>query len=137
MKTEHKTTIPNQIYAKLESKYKVTLTRKENRLPDNATHLYEPDVIVWDKKGLNILKIIEIECDPIRKSIIGAPILADYCLALRQQSTKPEFYFIIYDENGIKQIKDFKARIKVIGHYIKHIQTPIIGTPDQIYAQLV
>lgn len=94
MKAEHRTIIPNRICRKLEKKYKVTLTRKENSLPDFDTHLYEPDVIVWDKKGSVILKIIEIECDPVRKSIVGAAILADYCLKFRKQLVKPDFYFL-------------------------------------------
>lgn len=136
MKAEHKTIIPEEIKRILKKKYNVTSTRNVNRLPDSKTHLYEPDVIVWDRNEEVIRKIIEIECDPVRKSIVGAAILADYCLKFRKQLVKPDFYFIVYGENGIKQLKDFQARIKVIKAYIKYIQEPIVGGTKKIYGLL-
>jgi hypothetical protein len=93
----------------------------QNYLPDRERHWYQPDVILRDKKG-EIRYIIEIENDPVRKALVGASVLADYSLAQFRQKAKPRLIFVIYSEIGIKQIKNFKEKLKIAGKYCKQLK---------------
>lgn len=90
------------------------------RLPNSQNGIYEPDIVLKDKNGTRIRFIIEIEKDPMRKSIVGAAILADY--SINQIQTNPaELIFIIYDPKGISQIHNFKQRITIVKPYCNNI----------------
>lgn len=136
------TTIENRF----SEKYTVLTSSKkqETDLPIKGQKiLYRPDVILRDKKSDRIEYIIEIETDPVRKSIVGACILADYCVGIDQLGQKPRLFFIIGNKfsdsgrKGLKQLPHFQRRGIVAEKYIKNIQLPIIiDTEEKIVSEI-
>jgi len=94
---------------------------RQNYLPDKERHLYQPDVIVYDKKG-RIKYIIEVENDPMRKALVGACILADYSIAELKQRLKPKLIFVVYNEKGIRQMHNFTAKIIIAKEYCLYLR---------------
>ena len=92
----------------------------KNQLPDSERHWYEPDVVVRDQSK-NIIYIIEVENDPVRKALVGAAILADASITELKQTVKPRLIFVIYSENGIKQIHNFRDKMKIAQPYCTNI----------------
>lgn len=121
MRKEHKT-IQHWIKQRYQPRYQVRAEIDEqNWLPERKHHWYQPDVILLDSRG-NIRFIIEVENDPLRKALIGASILADYSTGLLKQRVKPRLIFVIYPDQGIKQIPSFKTRIRIAKGYCAHIK---------------
>jgi hypothetical protein len=103
-------------------KYKVAAEiDKQNYLPDQKLHWYQPDVILSDRQG-QIKYIIEVENDPVRKALVGASILADYSIAKLGQQTKPRLIFIVYTKQGIRQIPNFIEKLNIAMRYITHLK---------------
>ena len=104
-------------------------------LPSKKNHLYQPDVVLRDQQGGNIKYIIEIENDPVRKALIGASVLADYCVTIMNQMKKPRLIFIIYADSGIRQIPNFQKRLDVAKKYCKNLQSIDIYSEDDFKKQ--
>jgi hypothetical protein len=94
----------------------------QNKLPDAARHWYQPDVVIRDRNG-EIAVIIEVENDPVRKVIVGAAVLADASVAAIEQKRKPRMLFVVYAEQGIKQIPNFREKARIAAAYCKHIES--------------
>jgi hypothetical protein len=65
--------------------------------------------------------IIAVESDPVRKALVGASILADHSIDELKQRAKPRLIFVVYDEHGIRQIRDFKERLDIAKRYCSHL----------------
>ncbi len=104
-------------------------------LPHRESHLYQPDVVLRDVPSDNIKYIIEVENDPVRKALIGASILADYCAKIMNQSIKPRLIFIIYADSGIKQIPNFVKRLDIAKQYCENLQRVDIYSEDDFKKQ--
>jgi hypothetical protein len=91
---------------------------EQNKLPDAAHRLYQPDVIIKNKNG-EIKYIIEVESDPTRKAIVGASILANESLKALNEIAK--LYFVIYHPDGIRQIHNFRAKAEIAKKYCRNI----------------
>ncbi|MCS7198668.1 MAG: hypothetical protein NZ930_08395, partial [Candidatus Bipolaricaulota bacterium] len=61
--------------------------------------------------------IIEIENEPVRKALIGASILADYSIRELQPEVRPRLIFVVYTEQGIKQISNFREKLTIAKQY--------------------
>ncbi|MFQ6040706.1 MAG: hypothetical protein ACE5PV_07610 [Candidatus Poribacteria bacterium] len=68
-----------------------------------------------------IIYIIEVEAgkktEPGRKSVVGATILADYCIGLFNQDTKPCLFFIVN-----KAIEHIKKRLEIAKRYCSNLK---------------
>ena len=134
--------IIKKIEQKFKSKYKIISSYrqgKENGLPVKTKEkIYFPDLILKDKKSGIIKHIIEVETDPVRKSIVGASILADYCIGLDQPRKKIRLSFIIGNKetksgrSGLKQLPDFQKRKSIIEKYLKNIYKVNIDIEEKI-----
>ncbi|MGD8524544.1 MAG: hypothetical protein PVF56_25590 [Desulfobacterales bacterium] len=93
----------------------------QNPLPDKKSHIYQPDVLLRKRKSKNIAYIIEVENDLVRKALVGASVLADYCIG-KMQKVKPALVFVIYSREGIKQIPNFREKIKIAKKYCKNLK---------------
>ena len=84
---------------------------------------YQPDVVLKSLNDPNDIRyIIEVENDPVRKAIVGACLLAD--CSIQERRGKPAgLIFIIYSENGKRQIKNFKGRVEDIRHRCPHLSS--------------
>jgi len=118
MKHEHKY-IQLWIKKTYSEKYNIEAEiDKQNKLPDAARRWYQPDVIIRNKNG-EIKYIIEVENDPVRKAIVGASILAD--ASLKALNGNAKLYFVIYDQEGIRQIHNFRAKAEIAKRYCYNI----------------
>lgn len=120
MRTEHRD-IQKWIKQKYGHKYQVAVEiDRKNYLPDKERHWYQPDVILRD--GHNEVRyIIEIENDPVRKALVGASILADYSMRALKQRAKPRLIFVVYTEQGIKQIPNFREKLAIAKQYCLYL----------------
>ena len=131
MLTQHRG-IPQWIRKKYSGQFKVFAEGKGNTnyLPDKIRHWYQPDVILKSGSAPNdILYIIEVECDPVRKAVVGACLLAD-CSIEEVRAAKAGLIFIIYSKNGKKQIDNFRAKIEVIRHRLPHLSSIHVVTDE-------
>lgn len=136
--------IITDICNKMRSRYPIQTSDKSvnNRFKLSRTKLpqkhdvgmeYQPDMILRNKKTGKIEIIIEVETDPVRKSLVGAAVTADYCISIDQPGYKPKMLFII-GEKGLSQLENFKARTPLINKYVKYIKKPVrIGTEKEIW----
>jgi hypothetical protein len=97
----------------------------KNYLPDMEKHAYEPDVLIKARDSNKINYIIEVESDPMRKSIVGASILADYSISMLKRM-KPTLIFVVYLKEGIKQIPNFKEKRKIAKKYCKNLNDILV-----------
>jgi len=127
VKKEHKA-IQESIKRKYSDKFIINCEAIDgkNYLPNKESCAYQPDVVIKSKIPDDILYIIEVECDPVRKVLVGASVLADYSISQMKLKTKPVVIFIVYTEQGIKQIHNFKERIKIAKQYCKNIKEIMI-----------
>lgn len=120
MKQEHKD-IQQWIKEKYSSPYQVCAEIDgQNRLPDKERHWYQPDVLIKDSSG-EITYIIEVENDPMRKNLVGASILADASIKELNQKTKPWMIFIVYTDQGIRQMQNFKDKLDIVKPYCTNL----------------
>jgi len=120
----------------IEKKYSVRFRAlsegkgRMNFLPDKDRHWYQPDVILRSLSDPNDIRcIIEVENDPMRKAIVGACLLADCSLEQMQDATAG-LIFIIYSENGKKQIKNFKDKVEIIRSRCPHLSSIEVVTDE-------
>jgi len=102
----------------------------QNPLPNKKLHIYQPDVLVRNRRSKNIAYIIEIENDPVRKALVGASVLADYCIKIMQKA-KPVLVFVIYSPEGIKQIPNFKEKVNIAKRYCKNLKDIKVFTTSE------
>jgi hypothetical protein len=88
----------------------------QNQLPDASRHWYQPDVVMRNGDG-EIEYIVEVEGDPMRKSIVGASMLAEASVHALDQHVRPTLIFVIYKPEGIKQMHNFLAKVEIIKPY--------------------
>jgi hypothetical protein len=120
MRTEHRE-IQQWIKRMYGHRYHVAAEiDRQNHLPDREQHWYQPDVILRDGNG-EIRYIIEIENDPVRKALVGASILADYSMRALKQEARPRLIFVVYTEQGVKQIPNFKEKLAIAKQYCLHL----------------
>jgi hypothetical protein len=101
VREEHKD-IQKEVKEKYNQKYDVYIeVIGQNCLPDRQSHVYQPDIILKKKDSNEIAFIIEVENDPMRKALVGASILADYCVGQLKQTEKPILVFVVYTPEGI------------------------------------
>ena len=114
MRSEHKN-VQTWIKERYSAKYDIEAeVDKQNKLPDHIRRWYQPDVIMR-AKDRRIKYIIEVESDPTRKSIVGACILAD--ASLKALNSRAQLYFVVYHQDGICQIHNFRAKVKIAKQY--------------------
>lgn len=94
---------------------------QQNHLPDRQRHWYQPDIVLRNGEG-EIKYIIEVENDPVRKALVGACILADYSIAALGQRCKPALLFVVYTEQGIRQIPNFIDKLQIAKQYCPHLE---------------
>ncbi len=92
----------------------------QNRLPSWEDDIYRPDILVKSKHNGEILYIIELQ-NSGRKAVVGASILADYCLKIMRQKIKPNLTFLVNSERGIKQLQNFRARCEIAKQYVTEL----------------
>ncbi len=120
MRAEHRD-IQKWIKQQYSHKYTVEAEiDRQNYLPDRKRHWYQPDVILRNRKN-EISHIIEVENDPVRKVLVGASILADYSIKELAQHRKPRLIFVVYTQEGIRQISNFLEKIKIATEYCHHL----------------
>ena len=122
MRTEHKQ-IQIEIKERYNQKYDVCIeVDKKNCLPDKKSHVYQPDTVVKKRNSNEIVFIIEVENDPMRKNLVGASILADYSVSQLKQIEKPTLIFIVYTNEGKKQFDNFNEKLKIAKKYCKNLK---------------
>lgn len=121
MRREHRD-IQTWIHDRYHDTYNVAVEiHGKNTLPDRQRHWYQPDVVLRGSGG-QIAHIIEIENDPVRKALVGASILADRSVAELKQTTKPRLIFVVYSEDGIRQLHNFVEKIGIAREYCTHLR---------------
>jgi len=131
MLTQHRG-IPEWIKNKYSGRFKVLAEGKgsTNYLPDKARHWYQPDVILKSLNAPNDIRyIIEVECDPTRKAVVGACLLAD-CSIEEMRAAKAGLIFIIYSKNGKRQINNFKDKVKIIRRRLPNLSSIEVVTDE-------
>ena len=115
----HKETL-SEIAEKLKVKYLVDV---ECNLPKKKREkaLYQPDIVAFDKKTREIMYIIEVQTANVRKSIAGATILAEVCMSMIDQSSKPSLFFVVKDKSGKRELKKLNFRIRKIMESLKQL----------------
>ncbi|HEX9917422.1 MAG TPA: hypothetical protein VGB16_06755 [candidate division Zixibacteria bacterium] len=122
MRAEHRN-IQKWIKARYGNKYNVEAEIDgQNYLPDRVRHWYQPDVVLRSSKD-EIKCIIEVENNPMRKALVGASVLADCSVAALKQQNKPRLIFVVYTKIGIKQIPNFKQKLKITKKYYLHLKS--------------
>lgn len=130
MKQEHRD-LQQWVKDRFASKYQVEAEIDgQIRLPDKERHWYQPDVVVRDSAG-EIKYIIEVENDPMRKQLVGASILADASVKELNQKSKPKLIFVVYAEQGIKQMQNFKAKLEIAKQYCDYLEDVEIYSKDE------
>ena len=125
--------IPELIKKKYSGHFKVLAEGKgsTNYMPDKDRHWYQPDVVLRSlTEPSNVRYIIEVECDPVRKAMVGACLLAD-CSVEAMQHTKAGLIFVIYSKSGKKQINNFKDKVEVIRHRCPHLSSIQVVTDEE------
>lgn len=114
--------IQEWIKNRYDNKYHVLAEKIHGRnyLPDKGRNLYRPDILLKDYNG-NINYIIEAEIGPTtaagRKSVVGATILADYCIGILNQEIKPYLFFIV----AVKDFNSIKTRVDIAKSYCSNL----------------
>ena len=116
MRPEHRQ-IQEWVKEHYSSKYRVSPEiDAQNRLPDSPRRWYQPDIILRNAHS-EVEYILEIECDPVRKALVGASILAEASIHALDQRVRPTLVFVVYGAKGIEQIENFRTRIDIIKPY--------------------
>ncbi len=130
MRNEHRN-IQNWIKRHYSPQFKVEVeVDKQNYLPDRERHWYQPDVLLRKRNG-EVVCIIEVENDPVRKALVGATILADFSIKALKQRTKPKLVFVVYTDQGIRQMKNFKDKLEIARSYVKRLSDVEIYSEDE------
>ena len=100
--------------------------------------LYLPDMIFRDKRTGKIVYIIEVETDPVRKALVGACIMADYCIGIDQAdgNPKPKLIFVI-GKKGEGALQNFRDRIPIMKSHISYLDKEIIIDTEERLLQLI
>ena len=119
--TWHKETV-QEIVKKLGTKY---LLKYPFNLPVQKREkaLYQPDIVVFDT-NMEVKYIIEVQTRNVRKSIAGATILAEICLGIMKQDSRPTLFFVVEDDSEERELKKLRFRIDKIRESLKnpHLQ---------------
>jgi len=74
--------------------------------------LYQPDICVFDKYSEELKCIIEVQTANVRKSIMGAAILAEISLKDLNLSRKIKLIFILKDNSNQEELRKLVVRLK-------------------------
>jgi len=96
---------------------------KQNR----AKSLYQPDVVAFEKGTDEIKLIIELESSNVRKSIMGAAILAQICVKEKNQNSKPKLIFVLKNKSDQEEIRKLNVRLEKMTEILKesYLDPPI------------
>jgi len=110
--------IVSEIVQHLDGKYRV---RAPYNLPGQTREsaLYQPDIVVFDKETGELRYIIEVETSSGGKSVAGATILAEVCVAQTKQRLKPSLFFIVKDDGEEHELEKLRKRIQLIRYSLK------------------
>ncbi len=117
----HKETV-QEIVKKLRMTYSL---KNPLNLPEQRREkaLYQPDIVVFDT-NMEVKYIIEVQTRNVRKSIAGATILAEICLGIMKQDSRPRLFFVVKDDSEERELKKIRFRIGKIRESLKdlHLQ---------------
>ena len=114
------------------------VSTRNNNLPkfNGVAHrdksVYRPDIIFRDKRNGEITYIIEVETSKAGKSVVGAAILADYCIAdhisrgENNQSSVPHLVFVFLGEKPRIELAQKRLNRIQEGGYLRHLKQPIL-----------
>lgn len=107
-------------------------TDGRNHLPNRPASCYEPDVIIRDQHG-EIRFVVEVEASGtiVRKSVVGAAILADYSIGVLPQNTKPTLYFVVCSDQAKKCIGRIRDRIRIARQYCANLADIVVCTDTE------
>jgi len=96
---------------------------KQNR-PES---LYQPDAVAFKKGTGEIKLIIELETSAVRKSIMGAAILAQICVREMKQNSKPKLIFVLKNKSDQEGIRKLNVRLEKMTEILKesYLDQPI------------
>jgi len=105
--------IVREIVRRLDGKYKV---RAPYNLPGQTREsaLYQPDIVAFDKETSELRHLIEVETSNVRKSIAGATILAEICIAQMKLRLKPSLFFVVKNDSEEHELEKLRKRIQLI-----------------------
>ena len=117
MASWHKQTV-QEIVEKLRTKYSL---KYPFNLPEQKLEkaLYQPDIVVFDTNNA-VRYIIEVQTRNVRKSIAGATILAEICLGMMKQDSRPTLFFVVKDDSEERELKKLVFRIDKIRESLRH-----------------
>lgn len=105
---------------------------KFNGVAHRDKSIYRPDIILREKRNGEITHIIEVETSKAGKSVVGAAILADYCIGDHMsrgednQSSVPHMVFVFLGEKPRIELAPKRlTRIQGKG-YLRHLKQPIL-----------
>ncbi|MBI4483114.1 MAG: hypothetical protein HY652_09510 [Acidobacteria bacterium] len=67
----------------------------------------------------------------MRKALVGACVLADYSVKAMRQRTRPALIFVVYHENGKKQIGNFREKLVIARKYCRNLSSIQVVTDDE------
>jgi hypothetical protein len=107
-----------EIAKKLKVKYLVDV---ECNLPvkKRGEAIYQPDIVAFNKQNGEVMYIIEVQTANVRKSIAGATILAEVCMSMLNQPTKPSLFFVVKDKSGGRELMKLNFRVRKIMESLK------------------
>jgi len=121
MTSWHKETV-QEIVKKLRMTYSL---KYPFNLPEQKREkaLYQPDIVVFDT-NMEVKYIVEVQTRNVRKSIAGATILAEICLGIMKQDSRPTLFFVVKDDSEERELKKLVFRIDKIRESLKnpHLQ---------------
>ena len=105
---------------------------KFNGVAHRGKSIYRPDIIFRGKSNGEITHIIEVETSKAGKSVVGAAVLANYCIGDHisrrkdNQSSAPHMIFVFLGEKPrIELAQKRLSRIQEEG-YLRHLKQPIL-----------
>ncbi|MFH0816280.1 MAG: hypothetical protein V1934_05645 [Methanobacteriota archaeon] len=109
----------SKVVEKLEMKYAV---RHPYNLPvqTRTGALYQPDICAFDKQTNELKLIIELETKHVRKSIMGAAVLAQICVREMSLKGKPKLLYILKDMSDQEAVRKLLVRLDKMRSMLKN-----------------
>ena len=72
---------------------------------------------------------LKFEVDPVRKALVGACLLADRSVE-EMQAAKAGLIFVVYGDEGKRQINNFRDKVKVVRRRFPHLSSIEVVTQE-------